>query len=142
MRSRLAAGIVLALAPLGGAAALESVFDGGGTRDGAAVAILGLRGAMEIPGQRLDDALVRNDADGTTLLLALGLADSHDFAELTAAHVGLRLRMSVCGFVLAEPLVREAIVGGVIALSVDTPERAAALAEALAGEAPCPGGAE
>jgi preprotein translocase subunit SecD len=70
-------------------------------------------------------------ATGAEVQLTLAPATARSFAALTAAHRGDKLAIVVDGVVQSAPVVRDAITGGKVSITLRSPDDAAALARSL-----------
>ena len=61
-----------------------------------------------------------------------------EIAELTGAHIGEEARFSICGEVVARPVIRERIAGPNMAITPIPPKKVEGYLMALTGKAPCP----
>ncbi|HEY2743949.1 MAG TPA: hypothetical protein VGL86_04985 [Polyangia bacterium] len=103
------------------------VADGGTTfraRDGAA---LQLGPSLLTAPFTIADA----HAAGTEVQLTLAPPTARSFAALTAAHRGDKVAILVDGVVQSAPVIRGAITGGKVSITLRSPDDAAALAHAL-----------
>ncbi len=101
--------------------------DGGTTfpaRDGA---------ALRLGPSLLTAPLAITDAHaaGAEVQLTLAPPAAKSFAALTAAHRGDKLAIVVDGVVQSAPLIRDAITGGKVSITLRSPDDAAALARSL-----------
>lgn len=100
------------------------VFEGGGER-------------LKIEGTALEDVALYAVEGGHSVVFRLNEEDGAAFSALTGRLIGQVLTLSICGEVLAKPVVRDQISGTGI-VPVSDLETALAYVFALKGEAPCP----
>ncbi len=83
-------------------------------------------------------ALVDERTRAPHVLLILTADAAQRFGQITAAHIGDPMDLSVCGDVLMSPVIQEAITGGQIMIAGGfTIEETTELANIIAGDAPC-----
>ncbi len=118
---------VLGLLWAGPSHANELVIEGGSER-------------IELTADDLDEVAVDDMQDGRAMLLiALKAVDSARFADMTERLVGQVIVITVCGRELARPVVQEKIENAVIILPLTDRAEAETYAQALSGDALCPG---
>lgn len=100
------------------------VFEGGGER-------------LVIEGAALEDVAPYAVEGGHAVIFRLNDADGAAFSALTGRLIGEVLTMSICGDVVAQPVVRDRLSGSGVVPVADL-ETAVAYVLALKGEAPCP----
>lgn len=85
---------------------------------------------------------VQPDIDEQTGAPQIGLTLSSDaalqFGQITAAHVGERMDLSVCGDVVMSPIIQTPILGGqIVIMGGFTVEETETYARIIAGDVPC-----
>lgn len=104
--------------------AAEIVFEGDGER-------------LVIQGEALKDVAPYAIEGGHSIIFRLSEEDGAAFGALTDKLIGRVLTMSICGEVVAEPLVRDRLSGSGIVPLPDA-ETAVAYTAALKGDTSCP----
>ena len=80
--------------------------------------------------------LVAQDAPGFQVRVSARMAEQ--VANLTRANIGKEARLSICGDVIARPVIQEAITSGAMVIAPVPGERMQPYLMALTGQAPCP----
>jgi preprotein translocase subunit SecD len=96
-------------------------------------------GRLEIATSDIAGIAVARQPQGAAVHITIGTAGTAAIADWTAARFGQEIPVLLCGEVLMRPRLMEAIRGGELMISSDSPATARALAARLRA-ADCPGG--
>lgn len=104
-----------------------------------AAGVFTIAGERFAAGDILDARAMPDIAGGAGIMISFAPAAAKRLAALTAAQIDKPVALALDGKVLAEPVVREAIEGGVLQISGDfTVAQAEALAKRISGKDPLP----
>lgn len=95
-------------------------------------------GRLEIVASDIAGIAVARQPQGAAVRITFGPAGTAAFGDWTAARIGQEIPVRLCGEVLMRPRLMEAIRGGEVMISSDSPATARALAARLRAT-DCPG---